>query len=248
MTNSVKTALITGATGDIGSAITKTFIKDGFQKIVISGIEEDILEKMVLELSNPSCTLIPLGVNLMDSKEADELFPKAWEKLEHIDVLVNNAGITRDNLILKMTDKDWEMVLKLNLEACFRLCRAASRPMISRRYGRIINISSVVGCMGNAGQVNYCASKAGLIGLSKALSQELGSRNVTVNCVAPGFIDSAMTQGLPESTKEKMLSIVPLKRMGLPQEVADAVAFLASEKASYITGSTLHVNGGLYLA
>lgn len=243
-----RTALITGATGDIGQALVRTFIQEGYRRIAISGIEPDILGTMVTDLSTPSCELHPFVVNLMKESEADGLFGAVLERLDHVDVLVNNAGLTRDNLIMKMTDEDWNLVLKLNLEACFRLCRAAARPMMTRKYGRIINISSVVGCMGNPGQVNYCATKAGLIGMSKALAQELGPRNITVNCVAPGFIDSAMTSRIPESAKEKMLSMVPLRRMGLPEEVAQAVAFLASDRAGYITGSTLHVNGGLYCA
>ncbi|MDR1907408.1 MAG: 3-oxoacyl-[acyl-carrier-protein] reductase [Holosporales bacterium] len=246
MTDLNRTALITGATGDIGGAITRAFIQDGFSKVAISGIEGDILGKMVKDLSTPTCEIIPFEVNLMNNDQTDALFPTAVEALGRVDVLVNNAGITRDNLIIRMTDNDWDLVLKLNLEACFRLCRAATRPMISQRSGRIINIASVVGCMGNAGQVNYCASKAGLIGMSKALALEIGSRGVTVNCVAPGFIDSAMTSALPDKVKERLLASIPLGRVGTPEEVANAVAFLASNKASYITGTTIHVNGGLY--
>lgn len=243
-----RTALITGATGDIGKALVKAFVQDGYHRVAISGIEPEILGTMVAEMGTPTCELLPFVVNLTQNEEADSLFSTAADRLGHIDVLVNNAGITRDNLVIKMSDDDWNLVLKLNLEACFRLCRAAAKPMMARRYGRIVNISSVVGCMGNAGQANYCASKAGLIGMTKALAQELGARNITLNCVAPGFIDSAMTSGIPEAAKEKMLSMVPLRRMGLPEEVAHAVTFLASDRAAYITGATLHVNGGLYLA
>lgn len=242
-----RTALITGATGDIGSALTQTLIRKGYSKIAIAGLEADILEQMAT-WSTPTCELVPFPVNLLNADEADGLFAKAQVALGEIDVLINNAGITRDSLILRMADKDWDMVLRLNLEACFRVCRAAARPMMARRYGRIINTSSVVGCMGNSGQTNYCASKAGLIGFSKALAQELGPRGITVNCVAPGFIESAMTAAIPEAAQEKMLSMVPLKRMGTPQEVADAIAFLASDRAGYITGTVLHVNGGLYMA
>lgn len=242
-----KIALITGATGDIGSAIANELLKDGY-RVAISGLEDDILERMKIDFARLGHEVLTFPCNLMNANEADSLIPTVIEALGKIDVLVNNAGITKDNLIMRMSDDDWNMVIKLNLEACFRLCRAVTRPMITQQYGRIINISSVVGCMGNAGQVNYCASKAGLIGMSKALAQEVGRRNVTVNCVAPGFIDSAMTKNLPEKVKEKMLSAVPIGRMGVPEEVAYAVAFLASEKAGYITGSTIHVNGGLYLA
>lgn len=249
MTSSIegRTALITGATGDIGKAITKAFIRDGYTKLALAGLEADILEQMK-SWATPTCEVVPFPVNLMNADEADGLFAKAQQALGRVDVLVNNAGITRDRLILKMEDKDWDMVLRLNLEACFRVCRAAARPMMVQQHGRIINTSSVVGCMGNPGQTNYCASKAGLIGFSKALAQELGARNITVNCVAPGFIESAMTAAIPEVAQEKMLSMVPLRRMGLPEEVADAVAFLASDRAGYITGTVLHVNGGLYMA
>lgn len=243
----IKNVLITGATGDIGSAITEQFLSEGY-RLAISGIEDDILQNMQKRFAEMGHDVAILPCNLMHAEEADALVPRAIEALGRVDVLVNNAGITRDNLIMRMSDDDWSLVLRLNLEACFRLCRAATRPMITQRYGRIINISSVVGFRGNPGQVNYCASKAGLVGMSKALAMEVGSRNVTVNCVAPGFIDSAMTVGLPEKVKEKLLEEVPSRRMGTPEEVAYAVAFLASEKAGYITGSTIHVNGGLYLA
>ncbi|MDR0631411.1 MAG: 3-oxoacyl-[acyl-carrier-protein] reductase [Holosporales bacterium] len=247
MESSGRTALITGATGDIGRAITRAFISDGYRKIAISGIEDDVLDQMKKELSSSSCDIFPFKANLANEEEADALFRSAEQSLEKIDVLVNCAGVTRDGLILRMSDADWALVLKLNLEASFRLCRAAVPSMIARRYGRIVNIASVVGCMGNPGQVNYCASKAGLIGMSKALALEIGSRGVTVNCVAPGFIDSAMTNSLNERVKERLLSAIPLGRTGSPTEVANAVAFLASDKAAYITGTTLHVNGGLYL-
>lgn len=247
MDSSSRTALITGATGDIGRAITRAFVRDGFHKIAISGIEDDILGQMTRELSSHSCEIVPFNANLAKGDEADALFKKAESALEHVDALVNCAGAARDSLILRMSDSDWDFVLKLNLEASFRLCRAAVPSMIARRYGRIVNIASVVGCMGNPGQVNYCASKAGLVGMSKALALEIGSRGVTVNCVAPGFINSAMTDALNERVKARLQSAIPLGRTGTPDEVADAVAFLASDRASYITGSTLHVNGGLFL-
>ncbi|MDR2464185.1 MAG: 3-oxoacyl-[acyl-carrier-protein] reductase [Holosporales bacterium] len=248
MTEQKKTALITGATGDIGHAITNAFVMDGFSKIAISGIEDDVLKQMARDFSSSMCAITPFFVDLTDPIAASELFEKAETSIGPIDVLVNNAGITKDNLLLRMSDKDWDMVMNVNLTACFRLCRTAVRSMIPRKYGKIINISSVVGVMGNAGQTNYCASKAGLIGMSKALAKELGTRNITVNCVAPGFIESVMTQRLPDAVKQKLLENIPLGRIGQPREVADVVAFLASDKASYITGATLHVNGGLYTA
>jgi 3-oxoacyl-[acyl-carrier protein] reductase len=247
MSEKFSTALITGATGDIGQAITKIFVRNGFKKIAISGIEGDILAAIVGEYAGSGCELIPFESNLMRTEDAQKLFPDAEQALGAVDVLVNNAGITKDNMILRMSDSDWDSVLKVNLDSCFRLCRAASTAMIARRSGRIINMASVVAYMGNMGQANYCATKAGLIGMSKALAQELAIRNVTVNCVAPGFIDSAMTKGLPEKVKERLLSITPMRRMGTPEEVAEVVGFLASEASSYITGTTIHVNGGLYL-
>ncbi len=166
---------------------------------------------------------------------------------EQIDILVNNAGITKDGLAMRMKDDDWEQVLSVNLSSAFRLCRAAVKAMMKRRYGRIVNISSVVGAMGNPGQVNYVASKAGLIGLTKSLAAEVASRSVTVNAVAPGFIQTAMTDALNDQQKERILSGIPMSKMGQPEDIAAAVAFLASEEASYITGHTLHVNGGMYM-
>jgi 3-oxoacyl-[acyl-carrier protein] reductase len=185
----------------------------------------------------------------MNTQEAEQLFAKAEELAGcGIDVLVNNAGITKDNFVMKMSNEDWESVLKVNLEASFRICRAAFRPMSQRRCGRIINMASVVAFMGNMGQANYCATKAGLIGMSKALAHEFAARGVTVNCVAPGFIDSAMTKNLPDKVKDRLIDATMMKRMGTPAEVAAVVGFLASDGASFITGTTIHVNGGLYLA
>ena len=178
-------------------------------------------------------------------KDLEKLFPKAEEILGKVDILVNNAGITRDGLAMRMKDEDWLAVIDVNLTASFRLCRAAIKSMMKRRYGRIINISSVVGSMGNPGQANYCASKAGLVGMSKAIAHEVASRGITVNSISPGFIASAMTEVLNDTVKEKISSSIPMGRMGQPEEIANTVAFLASSEASYITGQNLHVNGGM---
>jgi 3-oxoacyl-[acyl-carrier protein] reductase len=244
-----QTALITGASGDIGSAIARTLYAQG-ATIAISGTRREILEKLATELKTKDREnqVHILPCNLGEPNAVEALFPAAEELMGKVDVLVNNAGITRDGLTIRMKDEDWEQVLDINLTASFRLCRFALKSMMKRRMGRIINISSVVGVTGNAGQVNYAASKAGLIGLSKSLAQEVASRGITVNCIAPGFITSAMTESLSEGVKEKILSSVPQGRMGTPEEIAAAVAYLASSEAAYITGQTLHVNGGMLMS
>ncbi len=186
--------------------------------------------------------------NLSDPQSTEALYPDAEALMGKVDILVNNAGVTRDGLAIRMKDEEWAHVLDVNLTASFRLCRSALKSMMKQRRGRIINISSVVGVTGNAGQINYAASKAGLIGLSKSLAQEVASRGITVNCIAPGFITSAMTEGLSTTVKEKILSSVPQGRMGAPEEIAAAVVYLASSEAGYITGQTLHVNGGMLMS
>jgi 3-oxoacyl-[acyl-carrier protein] reductase len=188
---------------------------------------------------------VAVPCNLGDKDSVEALVPAALEKLGQIDILVNNAGVTRDNLAMRMKDEEWDEVIRINLEAAFRLMRAASKPMMKARFGRIITITSVVGVTGNPGQVNYAASKAGLVGMSKALAAELASRNVTVNCVAPGFIRTAMTDGLPDAQKEALNARIPMGRMGEGEDIGAAVAYLASKEAGYITGHTLHVNGGM---
>lgn len=244
-----QTALITGASGGIGSAIARAFHAQG-ATLVLSGTREEALQALATELratgSENPIHVVPC--NLTDPKAVETLFPKAEELMGKVDILVNNAGITRDGLAIRMSDEDWAQVLDVNLTSSFRLCRAALKTMMKRRAGRIINISSVVGVTGNAGQANYAATKAGLIGLSKSLAQEVASRGVTVNCIAPGFITSAMTGELPEKVKENILSSVPQGRMGAPEEIAAGAVYLASPEAAYVTGQTLHINGGMLMS
>jgi 3-oxoacyl-[acyl-carrier protein] reductase len=236
-----KTALITGATGGIGASIAKALHGAGAM-IAISGTRAAVLEELKAALG-ARVHVIPC--NLGDAADVEKLVPAAEAAMGGLDILVNNAGITRDGLAMRMKDEDWAAVLDVNLTASFRLCRAAMRPMMKKRSGRIVNITSVVGVMGSPGQANYAASKAGMIGLSKSLAQELASRNVTVNCVAPGFIATPMTDVLNDKQKEAILARVPAGKLGSPDDVAAATLYLASEEAAYVTGQTLHVNGGM---
>ncbi|MBM3590430.1 MAG: 3-oxoacyl-[acyl-carrier-protein] reductase [Alphaproteobacteria bacterium] len=238
-----KIALITGATGGIGSAIAKTLYNQG-ARVILSGTNQEKLEKLASEIS-PDCKYIQC--NLSNHDEVEILFDKAEELLGQVDILVCNAGITKDNLILRMKNDDFDQVIDVNLKSTFILNRNAIKKMIRRKNGRIINIASVVGSTGNPGQANYVASKAGMIGMSKSMAQEVSSRGVTINCVSPGFIESPMTEILSEQQKQAILSKIPCGRMGSSQEIANTVAFLASEEASYITGNTLHVNGGMFM-
>lgn len=236
------TALVTGASGGIGSAIAKALVAQG-AKVALSGTREEALKAVAAEIGGDT-VIVPC--NLGDTEAVEGLIPRAVEALGgKIDILVNNAGVTRDGLIMRMKDEDWDQVISVNLEAAFRLIRAATKPMMKARFGRVITITSVVGTTGNPGQANYAASKAGLVGMSKALAQELASRNITVNCVAPGFISSAMTDGLPEAQKEALLGKIPAGKLGEGGDIAAAVVYLASPEASYVTGQTLHVNGGM---
>ncbi len=237
-----KTALITGATGGIGAAIAKALHGAGVT-VAISGTRAAVLEELKAELGGERVHIVPC--NLSDAADVEKLVPAAEAAMGSVDILVNNAGITRDGLSMRMKDEDWQAVLDVNLTASFRLARAAMRPMMKKRWGRIVNITSVVGVTGNPGQANYVASKAGIIGLSKSLAAELASRNITVNCVAPGFIETPMTDVLNDKQKEAILTKVPAGRLGSPQEVAAAVLFLASEESAYVTGQTIHVNGGM---
>ncbi|MBX4928358.1 3-oxoacyl-[acyl-carrier protein] reductase [Rhizobium binae] len=234
-------ALVTGASGGIGEEIARLLHKQG-AILGLHGTRVEKLEALAAELGE-RVKIFP--ANLSDRDEVKALGQKAEAELEGVDILVNNAGITRDGLFVRMSDEDWDAVLEVNLTSTFRLTRELTHPMMRRRYGRIINITSVVGVTGNPGQANYCASKAGMIGFTKSLAQEIATRNVTVNCVAPGFIESAMTGKLNDKQKEAIMGAIPMKRMGTGGEVASAVAYLASSEAAYMTGQTLHVNGGM---
>ena len=236
-----KTALITGASGGIGSAIAKNLSQQGAH-VVMHGTRAGRLEELASEIgSNVSV----VTANLSDRESVGGLVAEAAKATGAIDILVNNAGITRDNLFMRMKDEEWDDVLEVNLTSSMLLCRSAIRAMMKARWGRIISISSIVGVTGNPGQTNYAASKAGMIGFSKSLAAEVASRGITVNIVAPGFIETPMTDELTDEQKQKLLGNVPAGRLGSSQEVAAAVSFLASEEAAYMTGATLHVNGGM---
>jgi 3-oxoacyl-[acyl-carrier protein] reductase len=236
-----KKALVTGASGGIGEAIVRALHAQG-AIVGLHGTRVEKLEALAGELGERT-KLFP--ANLSDRGEVKALGQKAEADLGGIDILVNNAGITRDGLFVRMSDEDWDSVLDVNLSAAFRLARELTHPMMRRRFGRIVNITSVVAVTGNPGQANYCASKAGMIGMTKSLAAEIATRNVTVNCVAPGFIESAMTDKLNDKQKDAIMLAIPAKRMGNSAEVASAVVYLASTEASYVTGQTIHVNGGM---
>jgi 3-oxoacyl-[acyl-carrier protein] reductase len=236
-----KKALVTGASGGLGGAIAAALHRQGAE-VALSGTRREALERIAAELG-AGAYVAP--ANLSVAQEVEALVPAAEAALGGIDILVNNAGVTRDNLFMRMKDEEWEQVLEVDLTAAFRLSRACLRGMMKRRYGRIIAITSVVGVTGNPGQGNYAAAKAGLIGMSKALAAEVASRNITVNCVAPGFIASPMTDSLNDKQRETILATVPMGRLGEGADVAAAVVYLASAEAAYVTGQTLHVNGGM---
>ena len=239
---SKKTALVTGASGGIGGAIATALHAQG-ASIVLSGTRQEALDALKDELAE---RVFVVPCNLSDASEVDALVKKAEAVAEApIDILVNNAGITRDNLFARMKDEEWDQVIAVNLSAAFRLSRAALRNMMRSRWGRIINITSVVGVTGNPGQGNYAAAKAGLIGMSKSLAYEVATRGITVNCVAPGFIKSAMTDALNETQKSAVMGRIPAGRLGQGSDIGAACAYLASDEASYVTGQTLHVNGGM---
>ncbi len=236
-----KKALVTGATGGIGAAIAKSLHAAGAE-VAISGTRAEKLEELKAELGE---RVHVIAANLSDRASVDQLAKDAAEAMGGVDILVNNAGITKDNLAMRMKDDEWDSVMQVNLESSFRLIKALMRGMMKSRWGRVVNITSVVGVTGNPGQANYCASKAGMIGMSKALAAELASRGITVNCVAPGFIGTPMTDVLTDEQKAAITSGIPSGELGEPEDIASAVLYLASPEAKYVTGQTLHVNGGL---
>ena len=236
-----KTALVTGATGGIGDAIARTLHARG-ATVVISGTRAERLAALAADLG-PNCHVA--AADLSDPAAPDALIAAATEAAGGVDILINNAGLTRDNLAMRMKDEEWQQVLDVNLSAAFRLSRAVLRSMMKARWGRIVTITSVVGATGNPGQVNYAASKAGLTGMTKALAQEVASRGITVNCIAPGFVETPMTDVLSDDQKSTLLERIPTGRLGSPEDIAASAAYLASDEAGYVTGQTLHVNGGM---
>ncbi|MEM9668532.1 MAG: 3-oxoacyl-[acyl-carrier-protein] reductase [Pseudomonadota bacterium] len=236
-----KTALVTGASGGIGRDIATALSAAGV-KVALSGTREAVLEEVKADCANEAAVVT---CNLSDAEAVSGLVAKAEEAVGPLDILVSNAGLTKDQLLMRMKDEDWETVLNVNLGAYFRLAKSALKGMMKRRHGRIIGITSVVGVTGNPGQANYAASKAGMIGFTKSLAAEIASRGITANCVAPGFIESPMTDVLPDAQKDALLGAIPAKRLGQGSDIAAAVAYLASDEAAYVTGQTLHVNGGM---
>jgi len=236
-----KAALVTGASGGIGGGIARALHRQG-AAVTLSGTRIDALEQLKLSLGERAHVV---AAKMDDPADIDRLAKDAEAAMGKLDILVNNAGITRDNISMRMKDEEWDKVLQVNLTGTFRLTRAAMRGMMRRRFGRVINITSIVGVTGNPGQANYAAAKAGLIGMSKSLAQELASRGITVNCVAPGFIATPMTDALTEDQRRAILARVPADRLGTPEEIAAGVVYLASDEAGYVTGQTLHINGGM---
>ncbi|WP_156842073.1 3-oxoacyl-[acyl-carrier-protein] reductase [Novosphingobium aquimarinum] len=246
------TALVTGASGGIGSSIARALAAQG-ARLAVSGSNQAKLRAFRDELDEHSpqhvqeVDHVAIACDLSNEDEVEKLVPAAIDSLGKIDILVNNAGITRDNLAMRMKDEEWDAVIRVNLESAFRLMRAATKPMMKARFGRIVNVTSVVGTTGNPGQANYCAAKGGITAMSKSLAQELATRGITVNCVAPGFIRTAMTDVLPDAQKEALNARIPMGRMGEGDEIASAVVYLASKEAGYVTGQTIHVNGGMVM-
>ncbi len=241
-----RVSLVTGASQGIGEAIAEELGRAG-ATVVLVDIQKDKLEQVATRLAGLGIRALAYEADVTDADRAARVVEEVLGSLGRLDHLVNNAGITRDSLLLRMKEEDWDLVLRVNLKGAFNFSRAALKAMFTARYGRIVNIASVVGQMGNFGQTNYAASKAGLIGFSKSLAREVAARGITVNCVAPGYIATPMTEKLPEEVKKAFLDIIPMKRFGLPVEVARAVKFLCSDEAAYITGQVINVNGGMYM-
>jgi 3-oxoacyl-[acyl-carrier protein] reductase len=248
MTSTTRVALVTGSARGIGKTIALALAQPDLMLYINDVTPPEAAAETIREVEARGARAAYRQFNVAVLPEVEQAVEDIIKESGRLDILVNNAGITRDGLLVRMKEEDWDQVLAVNLKGAFNCLKAAAKPMIKQRFGRIINISSIVGIMGNAGQANYVASKAGLVGLTKSAARELASRNITVNAVAPGFIETAMTQNLPEKVREAMLAQIPLNRFGTPEEVAHAVAFLASDQAAYITGQVMHVNGGMLMA
>ena len=241
-----RVAVVTGGAKGIGLAVSRRLAREG-AKVVLTGRDAAALDSAAAELKGAGAEALPVTADAAKAGEAERVCDTTLKAFGRADILVNNAGVTKDGLLLRMSDEDWDLVLATNLTGAFRMIRAFARPMVKQRWGRIVNVSSVVGLTGNAGQANYAASKAGLLGLTKAVAKELASRHITVNAVAPGFIETAMTEGLGEKVREALGAQIPMGRLGSPDDVAHAVAFLCSEEAAYVTGQVLPIDGGMVM-